>query len=61
MHDLAAAPDCADVRERLTDLLVQNLYGGDLEWMKNGKLVGVPDREFRPSPNRGLSGQRGWR
>ena len=61
MHDLADDSDLADVRKRLTDFLLRNLYGGDLEWVKEGKLIGAPDKAFTPSPNRGLSGQRGWR
>ena len=61
LRDLGDAPACADVRERLSDLLVQNLYGRDLEWVKDNKLVGLPDRSFTPAPSRGLANQRGWR
>ena len=43
------------VRERLTELLIQNLYGRDLEWVEDGRLVGEPDKAFVPSPNRGLA------
>jgi arylsulfatase A-like enzyme len=61
MYDLSEFPKYADERERLTDLLIQNLYGRDLEWVKDGRLVGEPDKAFAPSPNRGLANQRGWR
>ncbi len=61
MHDVSDAAEYADVRSHLTDLLVKNLYGGDREWVEDTRLVGVPDKEFEPSPNRGLAGQRGWR
>ncbi len=61
MRDLSAAPEYADVRQRLEDLLVGNLYGSDLEWVEEDRLVGAKDKPFTPSPNRGLSGQRGWR
>lgn len=61
MQDLSERPECAGVRERLTSMLVDELYSSDLEWVRNGELVGLPDKEFQPSPNRGLSGQRGWR
>ena len=61
MHDLGADPRHADVRERLAGLLAGELYGSDLEWVKDGTLVGEPDRAFSPSPNRGLLSQRGWR
>ena len=61
MYDLSEFPRYADVRERLTNLLIQNLYGRDLEWVQDGRLVGEPDIAFAPSPNRGLANQRGWR
>lgn len=61
MRDLAALPDYAAVRRRLTDLLVDELYGSDLQWVEGGNLVGAADKAFSPAANRGLSGQRGWR
>ena len=61
MYNLSDFPTYADVRERLTDLLIQNLYGRDLDWVKDGRLVGEPDKLFVSSPNRDLAGQRGWR
>ena len=62
MTDLAAVAEFAQVRRRLTALLVTELYGVDLEWVgEDGELVGLPDKVFEPAPNRGLSGQRGWR
>ena len=47
------------VEQRLKDLLAQELYGGDEDWVKEGEWVGLPDREYVPGPNRGLTGQRG--
>ncbi len=61
MRDLTADPSCAPVLERLTALLISKLYGSDLDWVENGKLVGAPAPNFEPQPNRRLSGQRGWR
>ena len=61
MHDRSGDPHLADIREHLTDLLLQNLYGSDLELVDNGRIVGAPDKTFTPLPNRGLAGQRGWR
>jgi len=61
MHDLGAEPAHAGMREELIEKLIANLYGTDLAWLKGGKLVGLPDKEYRPAPNRGLSVQRGWR
>ncbi|RKX34016.1 MAG: arylsulfatase [Verrucomicrobia bacterium] len=61
LHDLSEDPRHADTRERLTRLLIRNLYGTDLDWVQDGRLIGTPDKVFRVAPNRGLSGQRGWR
>jgi len=61
MQDLATDPKCKPVLERLTALLISELYGDDLEWVKDGQLVGSTAPDFEPQPNRGLYGQRGWR
>jgi arylsulfatase A-like enzyme len=61
LHDVSDEAPHDATRERLTDLLVQELYGVDLDWVENGRLVGTAEPKFEPSPNRGLSGQRGWR
>lgn len=61
MLDLAADPDHAPAVQRLTTLLISELYGADLDWVQDGQLVGVPAPDFQPQPNRGLVGQRGWR
>lgn len=61
MRDLADDPTRADARKRLTGLLADNLYGQDLRWVKDGRLIGEPEKEFRSAPNRGLMSQRGWR
>ena len=49
------------IMTRLTELLVENLYGCDLDWVQDGRLTGTPDKEYVPAPNRNLSAQRGWR
>jgi arylsulfatase A-like enzyme len=59
MVDLAGQESYARVEHQLRDLLAQELYGGDEAWVKNGEWVGLPDQEYVPAPNRGLSGQRG--
>ena len=60
--DLADDPSLASVRERLTDLLIENLYGSDLAYLQDGKLVGVPDDDFQSRGyDRNFGGQRGWR
>ena len=57
--DRSDSPEHAAILTRLTDLLLSQLYGGDEAWAENGQLVGLPDRDFSPGPNRGLSSQRG--
>jgi len=61
MHDLSDDPAHREQRERLETLLLDELYGSDLPWIRDGRLVGEPDRPYKHRPNRGLSGQRGWR
>ena len=62
LHDLANENSLAEVRERLTGLLVENLYGSDLAYLQDGKLVGVPDDDFQTRGyDRNFGGQRGWR
>ena len=61
IHNLADTGLHKDVLQRLTTLLVDRLYGSDLDWIEEGRLVGLPDREWVPQPNSGLDGQRGLR
>ena len=57
--NLADRPDHSDVRLRLEAAMIDNLYGGDEDWVKDGRLAGYPSEEVLPVPNRDLSGQRG--
>ncbi|MEZ4731393.1 MAG: sulfatase-like hydrolase/transferase [Caldilineaceae bacterium] len=57
--DCAQDPAYAEPLERLTQVLITQLYGGDEAWVQDGTLVGLPDRPFVPGPNRGLTSQRG--
>ncbi|MBT5167088.1 MAG: sulfatase-like hydrolase/transferase [Opitutales bacterium] len=57
--DLSKDSGHAEILDRLTGLLISELYGEDLTWIKNGQLVGRPSREFQETPNRGLTSQRG--
>ena len=59
LTDLSSDQAHGEVIDRLTDLLISQLYGGDEAWVVNGRLVGLEDREFRQGPNRGLTSQRG--
>ena len=61
MRDVAEDAEYAAVREGLTRLLVENLHGSDLDWLDADRLVGMPEPEELPPPDRGLSNQRGYR
>ena len=60
-RDLSETSGFADVRHRLTDLLVDNLYGDDLQLVKNGELIGLPADRPIPPPGRQFGNQRGLR
>lgn len=59
LDDLATSPAHVEIRDRLTALLVDELYGSDESWLQGGTLVGLPDQSGEPRLNRGLSQQRG--
>lgn len=59
LHDRAADADCAAERERLTEALLGELHGSDLDWLQDGQLIGCRPPELVHADNRGLSGQRG--
>ncbi|MFH1569260.1 MAG: sulfatase/phosphatase domain-containing protein, partial [Gemmatimonadota bacterium] len=61
MVDLSDSARHLEIRQRLAQILQGELYGTDQQWVRNGELVGEPDRPREPAPNRRLSGQRGWR
>ena len=59
LNDLAGSEAHAGIQARLSGQLAAELYGGDEAWVGEGGLVGLPDREWAPRPNRDLTGQRG--
>jgi arylsulfatase len=59
MNDLAGQPDRRELRARLEAVLIEHLYGEDLDWVVDGRLKGFAAPEFHMKPNRDLSGQRG--
>ena len=59
LNDLAGQPTIANVQEGLKNLLISELYGSDLEWLSDGELTGLPNRTYRPAPNRDLGLIRG--
>ena len=60
-RNLAGNADHADAQRHLTQLLIDHLYGNDLQWVHAGQLVGLPDRTYEYPPDRRLGGQRGLR
>ena len=60
-RDLADDPAYEEKKEALIKLLIENMYGDDMKWVRDDKLEGVPDIEYTVGPNRGLAGQRGIR
>jgi arylsulfatase len=61
LNDLACDPSHSVVREELTRRMIPHFYGGDLDWIENGELAGLPDKPYEPEPDRTLNAQRGWR
>lgn len=59
LHDLADRPAHGALLRELQELLVGEMYGQDLDWIRNGRLVGCAEPEFAYAENRDLSGQRG--
>ncbi len=57
--DLAGNPAHAETLARLQNVLISEMYGVDLDWIENGKLVGKSDRIYRWAPHRSLNSQRG--
>ena len=58
-RNLAGQPEVEDAQRRLTDALIAELYGDDLNWITDGALVGFDTPPLHTQQNRGLSGQRG--
>ncbi|GIW82693.1 MAG: arylsulfatase [Gemmatales bacterium] len=59
LQDLIDSADHRHVRERLTAQLVAEFYGSDLDWLRDGQLVGLPAPVGPAPPNRDLALQRG--
>lgn len=59
-HNYAEDPGCKEVLERMKGYLIENLYGEDLTWIKDGHLVGFSSGEYRRKADFGLYNQRGY-
>jgi arylsulfatase A-like enzyme len=58
-RDLSQDPQHAQVRLQLESAMVTQLYGSDLNWVRDGRLDGYDNDGSRIAPDRQLSGQRG--
>ena len=59
-HDLAGDAAYAALLAEMEALMIPQLHGMDLDWVRDGCLVGYPAPEYRPTPNYGLYNQRGY-
>ncbi|MBF9052124.1 sulfatase-like hydrolase/transferase [Roseobacter sp. HKCCD9010] len=59
LSDLADDPGYGEILDRLKGLLIAALYGSDQDWLTGSTLTGLPNRRYRPAPNRGLGLMRG--
>lgn len=59
MTDLAQEAEHAETLDRLQALLMDEMYGVDLDWIEDDRLTGKPDRDYRWAPHRSLNSQRG--
>lgn len=57
--DLSSSPEHRELLDEMTLHLIESLYGEDRQWVEGSKLKGLPNRNFQPGPNRGLTSQRG--
>ena len=59
--DLAADPAMRQELDAMRALLVENSYGNDEEWIRDGRIAGLEAPRFEGVETRGLLGQRGLR
>jgi len=58
-RDLFGDPSYAEVRDHLEVEMARQLYGTDLAWIHDGRLVGYDPGPFAVAPNRTFGNQRG--
>lgn len=59
VRDLSAVAEHSVTLARLTAALAAELYGEDLDWVRDGELVGLEAEPVSGGPGRDLNGQRG--
>jgi len=60
-NDLYGLPEHEEMVAELKQLMIADMYGNDADFIQNGELVGLPDKEYEFEPSYNLSAQRGWR
>ncbi len=58
--DLSDREEYREKKKELEEILIQELYGDDLQWVKNGKLTGIRAVSDVQAPDYGLYNQRGY-
>ena len=58
-HNLAHHSDNNEILTRLTEVLINELYGQDLDWIKGDQLLGFEAPDLKIAHDRSLFGQRG--
>ena len=59
LNNLASSQEHTQIRARLTNRLIDEFYGTDLNWVQGDTFVGLPDRTYSLSTGQKFSGQRG--
>ena len=44
--DLSDETEYTNIKKKLTEKLIENLYGKDLQLLKDGKLIGLPQKKY---------------
>ena len=59
-YDLAGKSEYREILDRMKSILTRELYAEDLNWIKDGELVGMERGVNRKKPDYGLYNQRGY-
>ena len=60
-HNLYGQSQYDELVNEMKSLMVSEMYGNDDEFIKDGELAGIPDREYEIKLTTSLAAQRGWR
>ena len=59
-HDCSGAAAYADLLAEMETLMISQMHGVDLDWIRDGRLVGFPAPEYHEKADYGLYNQRGY-